>query len=309
MRCRCRPACSTSSAFPPCSAALSRPVRITPAAINSSCSSYGLWQRRFGADPGIVGRAIAVDGRPRTVVGVMPADFRFAPFWQTRAELWAPLSLDARRDDRDGRSLRVFARLAPGVTVAQAQQDVSRIAGRLEHDYPGTNTGLSITVRPLMDKVVAGIRGTLIALLAMVVFVLLMRLRQRVERDARPRVGPSSGDRAAARDRRAAVQHHPSAAHRKPAARTGRRGSRARAGALVGELARDDASARHASAPAGRGVRWLGLRRRHARRAGDRRGDRAHAGAPGPPSVVDDRILRREGGQPRASSAGGRAAS
>jgi putative ABC transport system permease protein len=136
--------------------------------------SHGLWQRRFGADPDIVGRSIAVDGRPRTVVGVMPADFRFAPFWQTRAELWAPLSLDTRRDDRDGRSLRVFARLAPGVSVAQAQQEVSRIAGRLEHDYPRTNTGLSITVRPLMDKVVAGIRGTLVALLAMVVFVLLI---------------------------------------------------------------------------------------------------------------------------------------
>ena len=133
-----------------------------------------MWQRRFGADPGIVGRSIAVDGRPRIVVGVMPADFRFAPFWQTRAELWAPLSLDARRDDRDGRSLRVFARLAPGVSVAQARQEVSRIAGRLEHDYPRTNTGLSITVRPLMDKVVAGIRGTLVALLAMVVFVLLI---------------------------------------------------------------------------------------------------------------------------------------
>jgi putative ABC transport system permease protein len=104
----------------------------------------------------------------------MPSGFRFAPFWQTRAELWMPLALDARRDDRDGRSLRLFARLAPGVSVGQAQQEMTRIAGRLERDFPKTNTGVTITVRPLMDKVVAGIRGTLLALLGMVSFVLLI---------------------------------------------------------------------------------------------------------------------------------------
>jgi predicted permease len=136
--------------------------------------SHALWQRRFGGDRSIVGRSVTMDGRPYTVVGVMPAGFRFAPFWQTRAELWAPLSLVARRDDRGGRSLRVFGRLRAGVTVAQAQQDMSAIAVRLEREHPDTNTGLSITVRPLLDKVVSGIRGTLLALMAMVTFVLLI---------------------------------------------------------------------------------------------------------------------------------------
>src|SRR5262249_51073908 len=135
---------------------------------------YGLWQRRFGGDPAVVGRPLIVDGRPFTIVGVMPSEFRFAPFWQTRAELWMPLSLDTRRDDRDGRSLRLFARLAPGVGVGQAQREMTRIAARLERDFPKTNTGVTITVRPLMDKVVAGIRGTLLALLGMVSFVLLI---------------------------------------------------------------------------------------------------------------------------------------
>ena len=55
--------------------------------------SYGLWQRRFGGDRSIVGREISIDSRPYVVVGVMPPGFRFAPFWQTRAEMWAPLSL------------------------------------------------------------------------------------------------------------------------------------------------------------------------------------------------------------------------
>jgi putative ABC transport system permease protein len=135
---------------------------------------YGLWQRHFAGDPSIVNRTVTIDGRPFLVVGVMPPTFRFAPFWQTRAELWAPISLDARRDDRDGRSLRLFGRLKDDVTVAQAQEEMSAIAARLERDYPATNTGVSIKVQPLLDKAVAGIRGTLLALLGMVVFVLLI---------------------------------------------------------------------------------------------------------------------------------------
>ena len=136
--------------------------------------SYGLWQRRFGGDRSIVGRQVTIDGEPSTVVGVMPASFRFAPFWQTRAELWAPLPLSDRAGDRDGRSLRVFGRLKAGVTAAQAQQELAAIAARLEREHPHTNTGLSITVRPLLDKVVSGIRGTLLALMCMVTFVLLI---------------------------------------------------------------------------------------------------------------------------------------
>jgi putative ABC transport system permease protein len=136
--------------------------------------SHGLWQRRFAGDQAIVGNTVTIDGRPYTVVGVMPATFRFAPFWQTRAELWVPLTLTARRDDRSGRSLRLFGRLRQGVGVDQAQQEMRTIAARLERDYPDSNTGLSITVRPLLDKVVSGIRATLVTLMSMVTFVLLI---------------------------------------------------------------------------------------------------------------------------------------
>ncbi|MGH9309656.1 MAG: ABC transporter permease, partial [Vicinamibacterales bacterium] len=136
--------------------------------------SHGLWQRRFGGDRSIVGHAVQLDGEPYDVIGVMPASFRFAPFWQTRAEMWTPLSLAARLDDRSGRSLRVFGRLGNGVSVAAAQTEMSAIAARLARTYPQTNAGMSITVRPLLDKVVSGIRGTLLALMAMVAFVLLI---------------------------------------------------------------------------------------------------------------------------------------
>jgi putative ABC transport system permease protein len=136
--------------------------------------SYGLWQRRFGGDRSIVGREIAIDNRPYVVVGVMPPSFRFAPFWQTRAEMWTPLALASQLTDRSGRSLRLFARLKDDVTVAQAQSELSAIAARLERTYPQTNAGIGITVRPLLDKVVSGIRPTLVALMAMVMFVLLI---------------------------------------------------------------------------------------------------------------------------------------
>jgi putative ABC transport system permease protein len=135
---------------------------------------HGLWQRRFGADTAVIGRSISLDGEPYVVVGIMPPEFRFAPFWQTRAEMWVPLSLAKRLDDRSGRSLRLFGRLRDGVTLAQAQAEVSALASQLERTYPETNTGLGITVRPLLDKVVSGIRGTLLALMAMVTFVLLI---------------------------------------------------------------------------------------------------------------------------------------
>jgi len=136
--------------------------------------SYALWQRRFGAVPAVIGRSILLNGEPHVVVGVMPPGFRFAPFWQTRAEMWVPLSLARRQDDRSGRSLRLFGRLKNGVAVAQAQAEMSGLASHLERTYPGTNTRLGITVRPLLDKVVSGIQSTLLALMAMVTFVLLI---------------------------------------------------------------------------------------------------------------------------------------
>ena len=84
------------------------------------------------------GRRVQLNGEPFTVVGVMPPAFRFAPFWQTQAELWVPLVLDQRRSDRSGRSLRVFARLADGVSVAQARSEMAVITARLARAYPDT---------------------------------------------------------------------------------------------------------------------------------------------------------------------------
>jgi putative ABC transport system permease protein len=136
--------------------------------------SDNVWRTRFGGDRDVVGRSVPINGTPYTIVGVMPPGFRFAPFWATRAELWTPISLANRAHDRDAQTLRIFGRLKDDVTVAQAQAEMSAICARLSREYPATNANLHITVTPLLDKVVAGIRPTLLLLMALVVFVLLI---------------------------------------------------------------------------------------------------------------------------------------
>ncbi|HKQ75465.1 MAG TPA: ABC transporter permease [Blastocatellia bacterium] len=136
--------------------------------------SHKLWQRVFGGDPKILGRRIMLSGESYAVVGVMPARFQFPPFWSTRAEMWAPLNLTERATQRRGNSLRVFARLKPGVTLPQAQAEVEAMNKRLVLAYPEANTGLNIRVDLLNEKVVGNLRLALLVLSGAVGFVLLI---------------------------------------------------------------------------------------------------------------------------------------
>ena len=135
---------------------------------------HGLWQRRFGSDKNIVGQQLTLDGNSYTVIGVMPLQFQFAPFWATQTELWVPLNLAARANDRRGQSLRVFGRLKPGVTREQAQAEVATIFNRLEQQHPDSNKGLALSVVSLHEKVVGKTRTALLILLGAVGFVLLI---------------------------------------------------------------------------------------------------------------------------------------
>jgi putative ABC transport system permease protein len=136
--------------------------------------SNRLWQRRFGSDQSIIGQQLTLDGSSYTIIGVMPPQFQFAPFWATRAELWVPLNLAARANDRNGQSLRIFGRLQPGVTREQAQVEVATVFSRLEQQYPEANKGLGLTVVSLHEKVVGKTRTALLILLGAVGFVLLI---------------------------------------------------------------------------------------------------------------------------------------
>jgi predicted permease len=134
--------------------------------------SHSLWQRRFNGDARVLGKSMLLNGASYTVVGVMPPQFKFAPFWATHAELWVPNVLSERRQSRGGNSLRVFARLKPGTTLQQARAEIAAITGRLEQQYPGTNR--RVTVTPLKEQVTGKIETALLMLLGACGFVLLI---------------------------------------------------------------------------------------------------------------------------------------
>jgi len=134
--------------------------------------SHGLWQRRFGADPGVVGRSVTLDGKPHAVVGVMPSAFGFPT---TETELWTPFAFDADgRQNRADHYLLVVGRLAAAASPATAQAEMRAIAARLAAAYPDTNTRLGCTIEPLREFYAGDVRPALLALMAAVGFVLLV---------------------------------------------------------------------------------------------------------------------------------------
>lgn len=145
-----------------------------PGSLHVLVLSHKLWQRAFGGDPAIVGQQLMLSGESYTVIGVMPPQFQFPPFWSTRAEMWAPLDLRNRATSRGGSSLRVFARLSPGVSLTQAQAEMNATNTQLALDYPEDNAGIDIRVDPLNEKVVGNVRPALLVLAGAVGFVLLI---------------------------------------------------------------------------------------------------------------------------------------
>jgi putative ABC transport system permease protein len=133
--------------------------------------SHGLWERRFGAKPEIIGQTITINNRPRTVIGVMPPGFKFPDI----AELWLPLALDTRRWTRNDHGLGCLARLKPGVMLAQARADMNSVARRIEEQNPVTNEGMGVTLVQMRDGLVlASSRKSLLILLGVVGLVLLI---------------------------------------------------------------------------------------------------------------------------------------
>jgi putative ABC transport system permease protein len=136
--------------------------------------SEGLWKRRFGADPQVVGKTVPLDGEPYTIIGVLPASFRFATSDGDSPVIWVPLALPpAQKENRALHFLEVIARLKPGVTLEQARGDMSAVAKRLEGVYQ-VNTGHQTNVFSLYEETVGGVRQSLFVLLAAVAFVLLI---------------------------------------------------------------------------------------------------------------------------------------
>jgi putative ABC transport system permease protein len=136
--------------------------------------SYGLWQRRYGGDRAIIGRAIKLGGQDFTVVGVMPQGMPFLDDLP-QVELWTPIAFAPgdNMDTRNNHFVTLVGRLKHGVTIAQAQADVSAIARRMEEQFP-ENKGLGASVVALQKQLVGDSQPALLALLVAVVFVLLV---------------------------------------------------------------------------------------------------------------------------------------
>src|SRR5262245_24737675 len=131
---------------------------------------HSLWERRFGAKPEIIGQKITLLNRSRTVIGVMPPDFKFPEV----ADLWVPLALETNRMTRTDHGLSAVARLKPGVKVEQAQSDMTSIARHIEEANPITNEGLGVGVIPLREGLVSDYHDALLILMGVVGLVLLI---------------------------------------------------------------------------------------------------------------------------------------
>jgi putative ABC transport system permease protein len=132
--------------------------------------SHGLWQRRFGSDPSIVGRQVELNSRPYTVVGVAPANFRLLQ----SVDAWAPFRADTG-GNRRSEYLEVYGRLKPGITPAQAQAELSGIARQLAAEYPETNASwTTLEVLPLKEFQVGDVRRALLVFSVAVGLVLLI---------------------------------------------------------------------------------------------------------------------------------------
>ncbi|MBV9924262.1 MAG: ABC transporter permease [Acidobacteria bacterium] len=135
--------------------------------------SHGFWQRRFGGKAEAVGREVTLDGQAYTVVGVLPAEFNFAPL--NDAEVWMslrpPADVAARRYQH---WVKVVGRLRDGATLEAAQARLATVAARIERDDPGAHEGVTLRAVPLRDEFVGPVRPALFVLLGAVGFVLLI---------------------------------------------------------------------------------------------------------------------------------------
>lgn len=135
--------------------------------------SYGLWQRRFGGNPGVIGRTLKLSAVDHIVVGVMPNGFRFL---SPRVQLWVPIAFNPafELNNRGQHSYEVVARLRSGVQIEKAQAEMAAIALRLGQQFPDSNRGWGVELQPLQERGLGPIRPTLLILLGAVSLVLLI---------------------------------------------------------------------------------------------------------------------------------------
>src|SRR5438477_637404 len=132
--------------------------------------SHGLWKRRFGSDPAIVGKVVRMKSRPLTVIGVMPPGFEYPE----QTQIWVNSAVNLSQEPRDNRAWSAIARLNPNVDLKQAQTRVSAINARLDKQFHETNKGWDVSLWTLHERLVREVKPSLLALLGAVGLVLLI---------------------------------------------------------------------------------------------------------------------------------------
>lgn len=149
-----------------------QPGEDAPGAAKVTVLTYGMWQRKFGGDRGVIGRALTINGESYTVVGVLPASFQFA---LRPADLWLPYQpTQSQLTRRFMHGTNLIGRLKSNLDVAQAQSELGVIASRIEQQYSDSHAGTKAILVPLQEEVVGAVRPILLVLLGAVGFVLLI---------------------------------------------------------------------------------------------------------------------------------------
>jgi putative ABC transport system permease protein len=141
-----------------------------PGTFTAAIISHGLWKRRFGSDPAIVGKQIQISSRPLTVIGVMPSGFEYPE----QTQVWVTSAVNLSEEPRDNRAWSAIARLNSGVDVKQAQNRISAINAQLDKQFHETNKGWDVSISTLHERLVREVKPSLLALLGAVGFVLLI---------------------------------------------------------------------------------------------------------------------------------------
>jgi len=132
---------------------------------------FGVWKERYASSPAVIGRAVQVNEKPATIIGVMPEEFKFP----SNSDMWMPLTPTPELEKRDHRSLQAYAMLKPGASIRQATTELNAIAARLATQYPTTNKDLTVRVQTFHQRFNGGgIRVVFLLMLGAVGFVLLI---------------------------------------------------------------------------------------------------------------------------------------
>ena len=140
---------------------------------NVAMLTYQFWQSDFGGDRSVIGRVVHLDGKPVTIVGILPRTFELTP--AGILPIWVPLHLNAyERTARSAHWFSVIGRLAPGVSLEQARSEMTAVGAQLGSQYPQDDAGIHVSVGPLREEVVGDIRPLLLVLFGAVAFVLFI---------------------------------------------------------------------------------------------------------------------------------------